>query len=374
MAVLTFTSDRPRTLEEVKDLLKQQLASRRPPLTHADPAAATEAIQRLAGLDGDSWAACWGETAGGFERLAEEAEARDDTNAAVAARFQAYTFYFVGRYPAPYNAARLRCYDKERENYLKLAASFEPPLERVAIPFEGGQVVVYVRKPRGVARPPVVVLWGGVDSWKEETFENAEVLLGEGMAVVSIDMPGVGESPVKGAEPDAERQWTPVFEWIRAQPDLDASRIGCMGLSFGGYWVNKLAHTHHRYLTAAVNWGGAAHLTFQPEWVSQTRYPDTYLMNFHETRARALGGETAEDYARLAGKLSLVDQGLLEGPCAPMLLINGKDDRLTTIDDLYLMLQHGGPKTARVFPGGHMGRTPQTLPTAVGWLKQQLRA
>ena len=186
-------------------------------------------------------------------------------------------------------------------------------------------------------------------------------------------MPVVGESPVKGAEPDAERQWTPVFEWIRAQPDLDASRVGCMGLSFGGYWVNKVAHTHRQYLSAAVNWGGAAHLTFQPEWVSRTRYPDTYLMNFHETRARALGGETAEDYARLAPKLSLVDQGLLDQPCAPLLLINGKDDRLTTIEDLYLVLAHGGPKTARVFPGGHMGRTPQTLPTVVGWLKQQLR-
>src|SRR5258708_1727183 len=70
-------------------------------------------------------------------------------------------------------------------------------LERVAIPFagrpgEGSEVVVYVRKPRGVARPPVVVQWGGVDSFKEERQPIAERFLEAGFATVSIDMPGTG--------------------------------------------------------------------------------------------------------------------------------------------------------------------------------------
>ena len=38
-----------------------------------------------------------------------------------------------------------------------------------------------------------------------------------GFAVLLIDMPGVGESPVL-ASVDAERQWTPIFEWLRTRP------------------------------------------------------------------------------------------------------------------------------------------------------------
>jgi esterase FrsA len=372
MATLTFTRDRPRTLDEAKEWLRDHLRDRSNPFVHADPLAAAAAIERLSGLDGESWGACWGDAAAEFERKAEEADRRGDPQAAFENRFKAYALYFVGRYPSPNHPAKQRCYDKARENYLKAAAQFDPPLERVTLPFEGKQLVFYVRKPKSAARLPVMVIWGGIDSWKEETYDTGNALLEAGMAVVAVDGPGVGESPVVGSQPDAERQYTPVFEWVRAQSALDGSRIGIMGMSFGGYWATKVAHTHRQYLTCAVNWGGAVHLTFQPEWFTQTRFPEYYLMEFHETRARSLGGSTYEDYARLAPQLSLVDSGILEQPSAPMLLINGKDDRLTTIEDLYLLMQYG-PKTARVFPGGHMGRTPQTLPTIVNWLKQQLR-
>jgi len=69
---------------------------------------------------------------------------------------------------------------------------------------------------------------------------------------------------------------------------------------------------------------------------------------------------------------SLLDQGLLDQPCAPLLLINGKDDKQTPIQDLYLLLEHGDPKSIRIFPGGHMGQTPSTLPTIVKWLADRI--
>src|SRR2546421_1842854 len=166
-------------------------------------------------------------------------EARDDAAAADAAYFQAYAFYFLGRFPCPNTPRKRENAVKARQLYLRAARALDPPLERVAIPFagrpgEGSEVVVYVRKPRGVARPPVVVQWGGVDSFKEERQPIAERFLAAGFATVSIDMPGTGESPLKGSV-DAERQYTPVFAWLRAQPDLDGARIVALGGSFGGY-------------------------------------------------------------------------------------------------------------------------------------------
>jgi len=44
------------------------------------------------------------------------------------------------------------------------------------------------------------------------------------------------------------------------------------------------------------------------------------------------------------------------------------------IEDIYILLEHGSPKTVRVFPGGHMGTTPRTLPTVVDWVASRLHA
>jgi hypothetical protein len=79
-----------------------------------------------------------------------------------------------------------------------------------------------------------------------------------------------------------------------------------------------------------------------------------------------------ETYVQRAPALSLLDQGVLERPCAPLLLVNGKEDRQVPIADLYVVLEHGGPKDARVFPGGHMGHTPQTLPTITRWIQERV--
>ena len=71
-------------------------------------------------------------------------------------------------------------------------------------------------------------------------------------------------------------------------------------------------------------------------------------------------------------RLSLLEQRLVDQPCAPLLLVNGKGDTQTPIEDIYFLMEHGSPKTARVFPGGHMGNTPDTLPTIIRWLRERV--
>jgi esterase FrsA len=369
---------RERTVDEVKAFLRERLATRGAPLNFADEEQANAALERLDGIDGERWAAAWGAAGALFEDAAQAAEARDHSQVAGDCYFQAYNFYFIGRFPCPNHPRKLECYAKARENFVKAGRYFDPPLQRVVLPFagradEGQEVVFYVRKPKGVARPPVLLRWGGIDTWKEERNDLNDRFLQEGYATVNFDMPGTGESPVLGS-PDGERQYTPVFEWLRAQPDLDGSRIGCLGMSFGGYWATKLAHTHREYLTAVVNWGGGIHGFFQPEWLRRSRYADSYLMELGETRARIMGLPDYETYMERAHTLSLLDQRVLDQPSAPLLLVNGKEDRQAPIDDLYLVLEHGSVKSARVFPGGHMGHTPQTFPTILNWLRDRLTA
>ncbi len=366
-----------KTLEKIKQSLRERLAVGRTPMRWCDKTEATAAIERLTSLDGGHWASVWSASGTFFAKAAEAANVRGDAAAESTAHFQSYAFYYVGRYPCPNHPEKQECARKARHHFLAASRSFDPPLEKFVIPFkgrpgEGKEIVFYLRKPKGIGHPPVVVNWGGVDGYKEERYANSKAILAAGMASLAVDMPGTGESPVYGST-DAERQFTPVFDWVRERADLDGESIAVLGSSFGGYWAAKVAHTHRQYLKAAVNWGGGIHYNFQADWVEKSRYADSYLMDLAETRAHAFNISTYEEYVAFVPKLSLLDQGLLDQTCAPLLLISGKDDTQVPIKDHYLLLEHGDPKSIRVFPGGHMGRTPFTLPTIVNWLADRLR-
>jgi esterase FrsA len=284
----------------------------------------------------------------------------------------------MGRFPCANHPAKQRCAIAERETYLAGARHWPQPIERHVVAFagrhdagEGSEVVLLLRRPVGAARAPVVLMWGGVDACKEQMTAASDALLARGVATVAMDNAGTGESPVRGV-PDAERQFIAALDWIAQRDDVDGRRPGLLGRSFGGYWATKLAHLMPERLAGAVNWGGGAHFMFQPDWVQASRYPDSYLMELVETRQRMLGARDDDEYVACFQRLSLLDQGLLDRSCAPLLLVNGKDDRQCPVADIHLLTERGSPKTVRLFPGGHMGLTPQTLPTIVDWLARQV--
>jgi len=156
------------------------------------------------------------------------------------------------------------------------------------------------------------------------------------------------------------------------RPDVDRERIAILGRSFGGYWAAKMAHVEAQRLRAAIVWGGGVHYFFQQDWLRESTNADSYLMDHDIARCRLFGVDNLDDLVEPWSELSLKDQGWLDKPSCPMLIVNGKNDLQTPIADLYILLEHGTPKSARVFPGGHMGQTPETFPTIVNWLKNEL--
>lgn len=375
-SVVAAVSGRPRTLDEAQAWMLQRLASRTHPMNALPADEGGEWIASLPGLDGASWGGHWGELGDALMRQARAAEQAGDGQAAALYQ-KAGGCYFMGRFPAPNHPAKERCAVAEREAYLAASRHWPQPIQRVQVPFagregEGASVVLLARRPTGVQRPPVVLMWGGVDACKEQMTAASDAFLARGVATIAMDNAGTGESPVKGVQ-DAERQFLAAMDWAAAQPDLAGQRVGLLGRSFGGYWATKLAHLVPDRIAGAVNWGGGAHHMFQPEWVEASRYPDSYLMELVETRQRMLGAASDAEYIAFFKRLSLLDQGLLDRPCAPLLLVNGKDDRQCPVADIHLLTERGSPKSVRLFPGGHMGLTPWTLPTIVEWLARQVR-
>jgi esterase FrsA len=359
----------PRTLAEIKDDIRSRVGHR-VPFLHADNAEVEEALAILGSIEPEPWAAAWNEIGARWESKAKSAEAEKNAGRAKEAYLKAYGYYGIGRHPFPNSPGKEHAYLKTKEMYLAASRYFDIPLECVTIPFEAKQIVGHLRLPKKVPAP-LILHWGGTDNWKEERLTFAEAFVREGWGCLVMDSPGTGDCPVL-AGPDADRVYSAAIDYLARRPEIDPKRIAVVGASFGGYWSTKLAYVERERLRAAVNWGGGVHYFFQPEWQEKSRNAPSYLFDLIEARANLFGKKTFEELNQVMPALSLKTQGWLDKPCAPLLLVNGKEDKQVPIEDFYLLLETGEPKTVRLFPGGHMGAIADIFKTVIKWLHSVL--
>jgi pimeloyl-ACP methyl ester carboxylesterase len=373
-----------RTLDEVKAEMKRR-AGRFSPFEEIRRADAEQVMDALTSLDRDHWAEEWCKIG-----LAYEAKGDASANAGAGAEALAETYMLgfdacrVGRYPTPSSAGKLTAYRHSLRIFRKAAKHFDPPLEVIELPFGDKKLIGYLQLPPGVANPPVVMHWGGVDGWKEDRLRASKLVMGAGMASLTIDMPGSGENPVLYGDPAAERTFLTWIDHVALRHDLDGHRLGVWGGSFGAYWAARLAFVAPKRIKGAVFHGGNIHYGFQREWLvpAFTTGGATYLFgaaSLLEARGRAMGTKTLEEFLQAAPAFSLKTMGLLDKPSAPILGVNGKLDDQAPVADIYLLMEHGNPKSARIYPQGHhMGRTSgmnaeDITIMIVGWLADQLK-
>jgi len=372
-----------RTLDEIKNEVMRRSAKRLQPFNHVLPQDVEKVVSSLVSLDKNHWAEKWVEVGLEYEGKGDALATAGNLKGAGEAYYLAYDYCRIGRYPCASTSGKKQAYRHSLRAFRKAAKYFDVPLEIVELPFRGGKLVGYLQIPPGVKTPPVVCHWGGVDGWKEDRQRANAVLHPMGIATLVLDMPGTGENSVLYLDPDAERTYSAWFDYLAQRKDVDGGRIGVWGGSFGGYWAARLAHTEAKRLKAAVFHGGNVHFGFQEKWLAPafTRGASTYLFgpgSMLEARSQAVGVNTMEEFIKAVGALSLVDLGLIDKPSAPILCINGKLDDQAPIDDIYLLMEHGDPKSARVYPrGGHMGRTPgmpedEITKTVTKWLRSRL--
>jgi esterase FrsA len=336
----------------------------------ADPQEAEAIFTRLTDLEPEHWASEWSRFAAPLEQQAAQFESQQKTREAQEAYRKASLYYGIAKFPVINHPAKQVAYRKCIETYLKAARYFDPPLERVAIPFERAEIIGYLRKPKGVTRPPVVIATGGIDVYKEE--RDTSDLLDSNLAAFSTDMPGNGQCPL-WYTPDAHRFYSAIIDYLFTRNDLDPNRLGILGRSYGGYWAAKMAYVESLRIKAAVQWGGPIHFTFQEPWLQHLRQEKLYLWSLLDSMIYAHHVKDYAELARQAPTLSLKEQGWLEKPAAPMLAVNGEKDPWISVQDIYLLLETGQPKTARLYPeGGHMGGDANTGKLVMDWLSSYL--
>lgn len=272
----------------------------------------------------DEWLEAWTHTADAHLRLAECADADGHRRsageaygrAAVAYHFSKFVWVLDSDLHRRNTEAAIRCL------YAALAR-LDPTAERVETVVDGAPVVANLRRPScGTSPAPLVLLIPGLDSTKEEFSVWESVFLDRGMATLSLDGPGQGETgwhmPIR---PDYEVAVAAILDAVAGRPELDPDRVGAAGVSLGGHYVVRAAACEPRIRALASISGPfrfAANWEVMPGLTRETVAHHTGAADLDEARRRA-------EALDLSGVAERVEQ--------PCLVVTGRQDRVIAWQD-----------------------------------------
>jgi dienelactone hydrolase len=191
----------------------------------------------------DQWCAAW--TVGGEEQFALGVAAEKDGRRRSAGEYfaRAATYFHFGKFLYFVDLDEAKATHMRAVDALTRALPLLDPLgTRIQIPFKTGHLVGVLRRPRGAGPHPVVILIPGLDSTKEEFRDVEPAFLNRGMATFAVDGPGQGESEyVFPIQPEWDEVGAAVIATLEQQADIDASRIGVWGVSFGSFYAGRVA-------------------------------------------------------------------------------------------------------------------------------------
>jgi esterase FrsA len=375
---------RERTIDEIRVEAIRRAQVGQYPLIGLDPGDVKEAFERIHTSDKDEWAAGFMHVADRYFNEAKSSETSDPTKAN-ADYIRAWRLYSFGRWPIPASPGKQRSYEKAIEAFLAHARFMDPPLEVVHIPFEGKEIIAYLRLPKNAKGPvPLVIAVNGLDSRKEDLAESFGAILPFGVGYLAVDGPGTGQNPIKVSE-TADRVLSKVIEYAQSRPEIDKNRIAMHGVSWGAYWATKMAIVERARLRGCSAQSPPVDKFFQKDFLMNSLLGNReYLFDQVPALMSILEGvHTLDEMGDFLPKLSLVHEGLLGKPMAPMLILAGVLDTQVPIDDEYLLLSKGDvPKDAWINPhGGHLGRQVGVWPdplifkqVIIPWLVKTLEA
>jgi dipeptidyl aminopeptidase/acylaminoacyl peptidase len=316
----------------------------------------------------DDWCRAWSERAAVHEALGREALAAGHSLSAGEHLTRAGVYYHFAKFMFVHDLAQLRATHAKAVECRQLALPhLRPPGERVEIPFERARLAGILRRPAGVARPPVLVMVPGLDSAKEEMEAYELPFLARGVATLAVDGPGQGEAeyalPIRG---DYEVPVKAILDWLSGRTDVDAARVGAWGVSLGGYYAPRAAAFDERIracvaLAGPYDWG--AIWDGLPELTREAFRARSHLATEDEAR-------------RFARTLSL--EGVARRIACPLFLVMGKLDRIIPWQAAQrLASEASGPvELLLIEDGNHVAnnRPYRYRPQTADWMAERLGA
>lgn len=248
----------------------------------------------------------------------------------------------------PLDERLVASYTKQKDAFLRASTLLDETFEQVTITVDGRELDAYFATPAGHGHFPTIIMVGGYDGTKEETyFAGGAAALRRGYAILLMDGPGQGGALIEHGlhfRPDWEAVVSAEVDWLLSRPEVDAERIVALGRSWGGYLAPRAATTEHRLAAViadapqfAAGAGAKYLLPAQYQDQFETGDADTLNAALHAamsaspalafTLNRGMlthGFATPLDYLRGSAPYSL--EGIAADISCPVLLTTGESD------------------------------------------------
>jgi 2,6-dihydroxypseudooxynicotine hydrolase len=313
----------------------------------------------------ESWADEWESLGRAQEQAARDALALDRPREAAQKYLGASAAYNFAQYVVFLDPERKKALHRAcHRAYANAAPLFDVPAVPFEAPFRKRHIRGYLRVPPGDGPRPVVVLFNGTNGVKEELHWWSEALLARGLAVITFDGPGLGETFHRlGHVAEPRPLGVAIMNHIESIPELDPEAVAYAGLSLGGYCAIRMAaHDPRVRAVAAVS----------PPFSADV-YWNVTLFSMRRELA-ALYNMPVEEMDRHIPRITLADT--LPTFDRPLMVAGGGHDMITPGEEAYRIFEAARCERELVFypRGAHecFNVLGDLRPRMIGWLARQL--
>ncbi len=314
-----------------------------------------------------------------FSHAAERREQRGRAAEALGHTVEAREHYYVAAtyYTAAQwgifedgNPRRMAWAESKRDCYDRYIGFADHPIERVDLSVPGGKQAALLHLPHKPApgeRFPCILYQPGMDGVKEDNPLTGDPLLQRGLAILSIDGPGQGETRERGITVTAsncEDGARAAYAFLRTRPDIDGDRVAVYGSSMGSYWGTRMAAAVPEFKACAV-----VGVCMEPgQYTIFNTAAPTFKLNYMYMS----GYDDEAEFDEFCKTLTL--EGVAARIRCPYMVVAGEDDELCPIEFAYEVVDEATcPKVLYVYEGErHSLRNPAARTIVVDWLKDCL--
>ncbi|CAN5620331.1 alpha/beta hydrolase [soil metagenome] len=349
------------------------------PYGGADVFECDQAARRIIGGDMESWYKEWRALAESTEALARKAFADGNTLTGRDRLCRASNYYRHADFFLPGLDPR------KRESYEHVQACFREGIRYLTPKVEVVQVkcgndvydgyFCHTPAAAGGKRTPSVLLLGGADSLAEELyFWGVREILDRGISVLLLDTPGRGSSlRLKNiyTRPDYEVPVKAAIDYLSTRPEVDAERIGCVGVSMAGYYAPR-GTAFEKRIKALVLWCACYDILDELyEWYPAIRGQIQWILGVDSDQAAR---EKLKDFNL---------KGIAKNITCPTLISHGDDDVVMNVSGAKRLYEEIGStdKVLKVWGGAEGGSVhcnydnwALSIPFMFDWLAKKLDA
>lgn len=331
-----------------------------------------EWVDSIANVGPGNWVYEWSLAGEAALKRAERARAAGEPADALVAQREALAYFTIASWPHPGDPADKAALARARVAYLAVTELLALSVQHVEFPVGTSSSRGYLHLPPGAGPFPVVLLTYGSDVTKEDGLGLfTSELLPRRIALMSVDMPGIGEADHLSLLDGSDQVLQGAFAWLSRQASVDPERIFIVGASFGG---NAAARAFFNLEPAGViSMCAPLHSPFvAPAGV----YDSLPALTMDGVKARVgLKGGSNEALAEVAPRLSLKNQGYFDGaPVAtPLLVLTTNRDPVAPLADLAGLLARAADADTIVLDQvGHCPPRPVRQPIVARWVADRL--